>query len=102
MNKIQHKIGDKLYIPSAFYISRGSDDVAGGLATIKAFVISKTLPEDHYNYAMVVFEECSGRSLNYNYLMENQEEWAKEYQGRIAHPCPDVDTPWIQNGDFLL
>ena len=32
--KIKHKKGDLMYIPSAYYISSGSKDVVGGLATI--------------------------------------------------------------------
>lgn len=90
--KILHKKGDKLYIPSVFHISRGSDDVCGGLATIEDFSL---------NYAFVSFKEHPGRGLNYKYVVENQEVWAKEYEGKIAHPCPDIDTPWIQKGDIV-
>lgn len=98
---MEHKIGDNLFISSAFYISRGSDDVAGGLATIKRFEYNKFLPKDHYNYCMVEFEEHPGRLLNYKYVIENQDDWAKEYEGKIAHSCPDIDTPWIQKGDIV-
>lgn len=33
--KTEPKVGDKIYVPSRLYISRGSDDFAGGIATVK-------------------------------------------------------------------
>lgn len=98
---IKHAVGDKLYIPSAYHLSRGSDDVEGGLATIDGFEFSKTLPKDHRNYTFVSFKEHPNRGLNYQYVLENQEKWAVEYKDKIAHPCPDIDTPFIQDGDIV-
>lgn len=98
---IQHKAGDKLYIPSAYYCSRGSDDVEGGLATVEGFKIHNELPTDHPNRVFVAFREHPGRSLNYQYVLDNQDEWAKEYAGKTAHPSPDIDTPWIEKGDIV-
>lgn len=99
--KIQHIAGDKLYIPSAYHCSRGSDDVEGGLATIKDFSINQALPEGHYNRIFVEFHEHPNRGLNYKYVLENQDEWASEYAGKIAHPCPDIDRPFIEKGDIV-
>lgn len=95
------KKGDKIYIPSQLHISRGSDDIAGGLATINKLIDNPNLPDGHYNKTMVSLEETSGHSYNLNYLKENQEKWSKEYAGKIAHPDPDIDTPWIEDGDFV-
>lgn len=101
MEQLKHRPGDQLYIPSAYYCSRGSDDVEGGIATIKYLHVNKELSEDHPNRIFVEFHEHPQRSLNYQYVLENQDEWAKEYAGKIAHPCPDVDRPWIENGDTV-
>jgi hypothetical protein len=95
------KIGDKLYIGSSYHISRGSDDVQGGLATIDSIEFSKFLPSDHYNYTMVGFEEIPGTGYNLNYLLENQEKWAIEFAGCEARPDPDIDRPWIESGDIV-
>ena len=98
---MKHKKGDKLYIPSAYYISRGSDDFEGGLATVDLITTNLDLPEWHCNRDMVVFKERPACSYNYNYILENQEEWAKEYAGKTAHASPDIDQPWIQEGDIV-
>lgn len=97
----QPKVGQKIYIPSKFHISNGSDDVQGGLATIDLIKINNDLPEDHYNRVFVGFKEIPTSTYNWNHLMENQEEYTRRYAGRVAHPDPDIDTPWIQNGDIV-
>lgn len=71
------KIGDKIYVPSACYISRGSDDIQGGIATISSVDISKTLPIDNYNSVMVGVKEIPNKGYNYRYLLEKQEELKK-------------------------
>lgn len=98
---MKHKIGDKLYIPSAYFISRGEDDFEGGLAEIDRIETKKHLPEKHCNRIMIGFKENPSAMYNYNYILEGQEEWSKEYSGRTAHPNPDINTPWIQNGDIV-
>ena len=95
------KIGDKLYVGTSLYISRGSDDVAGGLATINKVDISKNIPIDHINAIMVSFKEVPGVGYNYKSLVADQKRLAKDYKGQKAHPDPDVDTPWIEDGDTV-
>jgi hypothetical protein len=96
------KEGDKLYLPTQMYISRGDDDIQGGIAEIDRIEISKKLPIEHYNSIMVGFKEIGeGRSWNYRYLLENQEEWSQKYAGKTAKPDPDINTPWIQEGDIV-
>jgi len=95
------KKGDKMYLRGSMSISHGSDDVAGGLATIKKIKIDKDLGADHFNGIFVEFEEVPGHSYNYKSLMEQQDKLAKEYEGKFAHPDPDIDTPWIQDGDWV-
>ncbi len=96
------KIGDKLYVPSAYHISRGEDDIDGGLATISKVEISKHLPKNHINSIMVKFEELDkATSYNYRILLEQQKELKEEYGDQVAKPNPDINTPWIESGDIV-
>ncbi len=83
------KIGQEIYVQSSFYVYRGIDDFAGGLATINKIEHSDHLPKDHVNYTMVGIIERPGSMYNWNNLVENQEKLAKEYAGQKAHPDPD-------------
>jgi len=87
--KKEPKAGMKIYIPTSLFISHGEDDVAGGIATINKIDLSKNLESDHYNYCMIGVKEVPGRRYNWNYLMENQSKWKKDYGKKIAHPDPD-------------
>jgi hypothetical protein len=95
------KKGDKIYVPTSLHISRGSDDVQGGLATIESVEISEHLPAGHYNSIMVSVKEVPGVGYNYTHLLEIQEKLAKEFGENAAYPDPDVDTPWIEEGDIV-
>lgn len=102
MTKIkQPKIGDSIYVPTSLYVYRGSDDFAGGLATIDKIDKSKHLPEDNINYMMVGIKERPGTMYNWKNLLENQEKWKEEYGKQKAHPDPD-DRPEFndQNADW--
>lgn len=93
--------GDKMYVYGSMSISNGSSDTQGGLATIKSIDIDKNLGIKHFNGVMVEFEELPGHRYNYKNLIEQQEELAKEYADSIACPDPDIDTPWIEDGDTV-
>jgi hypothetical protein len=97
----QPKVGDKIYVESRFYISHGSDDVVGGLATISRVTEEDTT--NAFNRWFVEVEELPGRNYNWNYLMEpgRQEKLKKQFGKRKAHPDPDIDTPWIEEGDYV-
>jgi hypothetical protein len=95
------KEGDKMYLRGSMSISNGSNDVAGGLATIKKIEINERLGIDHFNGIFVEFVEVPGRSFNYKSLMEDQDKLSVQYEGKFAHPDPDIDTPWIQDGDWV-
>lgn len=92
--------GQKIFVPSALHVYRGSDDFAGGEATIAEIFPSKTLPPDHYNYLMVSIEERPDTQYNWNYLVENQQEWADQYKGRKAHPDPDYRPQFNKDNDW--
>jgi len=84
------KVGDEIYIAGAIYVYRGEDDVAGGLATISEVEVSDTLPVGHINRVFVKVKEVPYKSYNWDILEEKQEQLAKDYAGRIAHPDPDL------------
>lgn len=83
------KAGDKVYVPSSIYLSRGADDVAGGLATIKRVIVYDDLPDGHMNKVFIQIEEHPRSNYNWNYIRDNQQQWAQEYAGQLAHPDPD-------------
>jgi hypothetical protein len=77
--------GDKIYVPSASFPAAGRDNLAGGLATVVKVTSGKeNVP------AIVMVAEHRGRVYEYDWLMDNQEAWAKEYAGQIARPAPDL------------
>lgn len=85
------KKGDQIYVDSAMFISRGSDDRVGGLATVTKF-------ENN----MVSVEEFPGLSWRWEgNLKEKQNELKKQFGENRAHPDPDIDRPWVEKGDIL-
>lgn len=84
------KIGDKIYVDSHYYISHGSDDVEGGIATVSG--VDKTFVET---------EEHPGHAYNWKFLGPEQEGLKKKFGASKAHACPDIDTPFIEEGDFV-
>lgn len=101
MNIIKYKKGDMMYVPSSMSISNGSSDMVGGLATIDEIEISKSLPFENTNSIMVSFEEFENRGWNYRLLLEKQDALKKQFGDNKAYPDPDIDRPWIEDGDFV-
>lgn len=92
------KVGDKIYVPSRLYISRGSDDFAGGIATVKR--VYKSMSGGDANCLFVDIIE-GDRSFNWTQdIGLNQAKLQKEYGDQVAHPDPDIDTPWLEEGDY--
>ena len=92
------RVGDELYIESHYHISHGRDDVTGGLAKISN--VEKQISAGEPTWFVEV-EEVPGDGYNYELLMEKQEELKKEFGKSRAHPSPDIDTPWIEEGDIV-
>lgn len=92
-------VGQKIYVDSSLYLSHGSDDFAGGIATVAK--VSKSMSGGE----MAVFVEITERpGHGYNWsqvLMAKQDTLKKQYGKQIAHPDPDIDTPWIEAGDIV-
>ena len=89
-------IGQKIYVPTALYLSHGKDDFEGGIATINKIEESHILPSSDFNYLMVGIQEEPGVMYNWKYLVEEQEKWKKIYGDQIAHSNPD-DRPEFNN-----
>lgn len=83
------KIGDKIYVPSSYYVNRGQDDFEGGLATINRVTANENLPKDHVNYWMVGIVGRPVTMYNWSVLFSEQSKLKKEYKGKRAHPSPD-------------
>lgn len=94
ITKTVPEVGDKIYVDSSFSISNGSSDVVGGLATV-----TKVDKEDYGIFVSV--KEHPGHSYNWEILAENQNELRKEFGSKKAYPDPDIDTPWIEDGDAV-
>lgn len=86
------KQGDKMYVGSSFYVYRGSEDFAGGIATVDRIILSDHLPEDHCNFIMVAFKERPGYQYNYRLLLDEQDKLKERFGDQVAHPDPD-DRP---------
>jgi len=94
MNNAMVKVGDNIYVRNSFHISRGSDDVVGGLAEV-------TEVKTEYGSVWVSVKEHPGHSYNWDSLKDEQEGLKKEFGDKRAYPDPDVDTPWIAKGDYV-
>ena len=82
-------VGEDIYIPTSLHVYRGKDDFEGGLCKISKIIKSDFLPEDHYNYLMIIVEEEPQSEHNWNYLLEHQEEWKKRFGNERGHSDPD-------------
>lgn len=92
------KIGEKIYVPSSYYVYRGEDDFDGGIATISKVDISKTLPLNHINSIMIGIEERKSTMYNYKSLIDEQDELKIQFGNQIAKPNPDL-TPDFNDGE---
>jgi len=95
------KVGDTIYVESHMYISRGSDDVVGGKATVRSVEVSKSLPKGDTNSIFVSVVEHPGHSYNWYHLSKEQDKLKKQFGNKKAYPDPDIDTPWIEDGDIV-
>lgn len=98
---IEPKIGDTIYIGSSFYISHGEDDFKGGKCIINKIEFSKYFPKEHCNYCMIGIEENPGSMYNYSYLLTQQDKLKERFGNDKGHPDPDINTPWIEDGDSV-
>ena len=95
-------IGQKVYLDSHYYISHGSDDIDGGVAVICAIqkIPKNSIPNNRYYVKLKGFPNTE---YPYSTFMdaEEQERLRKEFGKQKAKPNPDIDTPWIEEGDIV-
>jgi len=75
--------GMEIYIPTAWYIDRGEDDIQGGLATIEKI-------ETRGRHTWVSVKEAPGRSYNLEHLLTVQEKLKVEFGENRARVDPDL------------
>jgi hypothetical protein len=76
------QVGDRIYVPSAWYIDHGEDDFAGGWA-----IVSKVKQESYGLF--ITIEERPDTGYNWDFLRDQQDKLQKEYGEQHAHPDPD-------------
>lgn len=75
------KVGDEIYVPTAWYMSRGRDDIDGGKATVERTEIRF--------YTQWVYVVGISRGFNWAIIGDDQEKLAAEFGETRAHPSPD-------------
>ncbi len=88
------KVGDTIYVDSSMSISHGSDDFVGGKATVSHV-------ETKYGNVWVSIKERPGHSYTWGFLSEKQDFLKKEFGNKKSYADPDIDTPWIEEGDWV-
>lgn len=83
------KVGDEIYVPTTLYISRGRDDVRGGLATVERVEMRPDWGE--HNMLWVYVSEVPGRGYNWEVLRRDQGKLRAEFKNSRAHADPDMD-----------
>lgn len=85
------KIGDVIYVPCQWYLSRGMDDFMGGKALVTDVYC------DYVNGGLEAVIHIRERP-NHGYYWRatlgrdgNQEKWAEEYGDQWSYPDPDDD-----------
>jgi hypothetical protein len=92
-------VGKDIYVDSSFSISHGSDDVVGGLAKVTKVTNSISGGEKCH---FVEVAEHPGHSYNWDQHLANmQDQLKKEFGRKRAYADPDIDTPWIEDGDLV-
>ena len=87
------KPGDVIYVDSDRYLSHGCDDFQGGKATVARVWTDLPLKGVYVEIA-----ENPGTYYAWDYLAEQQAEFAARYGDTWAHPDPDdrpeFNEPW--------
>jgi hypothetical protein len=81
------KIGDKVYVNSSFYLSHGSDDFVGGLATVTEVLTQISGGEPT---TFIRIKESPRTTFNWGqHLSKEQGKLQKQFGNGAAHPDPD-------------
>lgn len=99
MTKILKRPSREIYVDSHFYISSGSRDVVGGLAEVKR--VSEGISGGE-PCIFVEVKEHPGHSYNWTQILsKEQSKLKKQFGKKRAYSDPDIDTPWIEDGDIV-
>ena len=99
MKKKLDRPSGEIYVDSHFYISHGSDDVVGGLAKVSDVSEGVSGGEP---CIFVEVEEHPGNSYNWTQMLsKEQNKLKKKFGKKRAYADPDIDTPWIEEGDIV-
>lgn len=82
------EVGKDIYVRSAWYLSRGADDFAGGLCRVTKVYANMSGGEPTW---YVEIAERPGYSYNWVYLRDQQDELKAQYGDQRGHPDPDLD-----------
>ena len=89
------KVGDVIYIQTAMSFSHGWDDIVGGKAIITEV---KLVMSGGKEKLFITCGKVSGRSYNYSYLIEQQDELKAKFGDKEAYLDPDYsdygDADW--------
>jgi hypothetical protein len=88
IKNIKPKVGDKIYVGTSLHLSHGIDDVNGGLCTICKVEKGRSAGHDTL---FVAVEEHPGHSYNWEYIIENQTKWSRQFGANPGYACPDYD-----------
>lgn len=81
------KVGDIIYVDSAFYIDRGEDDVVGGKATVTGISTSNSAGKP---CVFVTVKEHPHRRINWDqHLALKQGELRAKFGNQWAYEDPD-------------
>jgi hypothetical protein len=91
-------IGDEIYVDSSCSLSSGSTDVIGGLAKVTKVINGISGGEP---CLFIEVAELPGHQYNWDQVLsKKQEELKNKFGEHRAFPDPDIDRPWIEDGDF--
>lgn len=79
-------VGEQFYVPNAFFIDKSEDDFVGGLATISKVTVKVI---DRFETPMLEMKERPGKSYNFWYLSDLQDELKDEFGKGLAHLDPN-------------
>jgi len=79
--------GDEIYVPTSWYLSRGADDVQGGLATVERIEHKPSWGEHNRVW---VYVEGIERGYNWSSLLPDQAKLKAQFGERRAHADPDL------------
>lgn len=85
------KVGQRIYLPTALYLSHGKDDFDGGKCVVSKIKIEDSLPAGHPNRVFFAVEENPGHLYSWEHYgnINTQRKYKKQYGNRKGKRDPD-------------